>query len=331
MADKSNDKVVKPRLLVLSKMFYELTDEAHPMNTFEIIDYLSEHGVPANNKTLRSDLKLLKDMDIDIVTVPGRPNKYFLGARLFEMPEIKLLLDAVASSRFITKRKSKELSSKLISLTSGNQRKQLVRHMYTTGRVKPGNENIFYYIDLINNAIELKKKISFSIIEFDGRKKKTLRNDGEVYVISPYAMYWNDDFYYVVGWSDKRDKMVANRIDRMEDPQILDEKAVKKPKGFRLTDYSHKVFEMFDGEEVRVKIECRNDLMKYVIDRFGMKFETEPATDETTFCYVDVCLSPTFYGWVFGFKGGIKILEPEEAVRELKEMATRVLDAYGNH
>ena len=331
MADKSNDKVVKPRLLVLSKMFYELTDEAHPMNTFEIIDYLAEHGVPANNKTLRSDLKLLKDMDIDIVTVPGRPNKYFLGARLFEMPEIKLLLDAVASSRFITKRKSKELSSKLISLTSGNQRKQLVRHMYTTGRVKPGNENIFYYIDLINNAIELKKKISFSIIEFDGRKKKTLRNDGEVYVISPYAMYWNDDFYYVVGWSDKRDKMVANRIDRMEDPQILDEKAVKKPKGFRLTDYSHKVFEMFDGEEVRVKIECRNDLMKYVIDRFGMKFETEPATDETTFCYVDVCLSPTFYGWVFGFKGGIKILEPEEAVRELKEMATRVLDAYGNH
>ena len=327
MADKSNDKVVKPRLLVLSKMFYELTDEAHPMNTFEIIDYLTEHGVPANNKTLRSDLKLLKDMDIDIVTVSGRPNKYFLGARLFEIPEIKLLLDAVASSRFITKSKSKELSRKLTSLTSDHQSKQLIRHMYTTGRVKPGNENIFYYIDLINNAIELKKKISFNIIEFDGRKKKTLRNDGEVYVISPYAMYWNDDFYYVVGWSDKRERMMANRIDRMEDPQILDEKAVKKPKGFRLTDYSHKVFEMFDGEEVRVKLECRNDLMKYVIDRFGMKFETEPATDDTTYCYVDVCLSPTFYGWAFGFKGGIKILEPEEAVRELKEMAARVLDA----
>ena len=327
MADKSNDKVVKPRLLVLSKMFYELTDEAHPMNTFEIIDYLSEHGVPANNKTLRSDLKLLKDMDIDIVTVPGRPNKYFLGARLFEMPEIKLLLDAVASSRFITKRKSKELSSKLISLTSGNQRKQLVRHMYTTGRVKPGNENIFYYIDLINNAIELKKKISFSIIEFDGRKKKTLRNDGEVYVISPYAMYWNDDFYYVVGWSDKREKMVANRIDRMEDPRILDEKAVRKPKGFRLTDYSHKVFEMFDGDEVRVKLECRNDLMKYVIDRFGMKFETEPATDETTCCYVDVCLSPTFSGWVFGFGGNIKILEPEAAVEKIVEMSKKMISA----
>ena len=327
MADKSNDKVVKPRLLVLTKMFYELTDEAHPMTTFEIIDYLAEHGVPANNKTLRSDLKLLKDMDIDIVTVSGRPNKYFLGARLFEMPEIKLLLDAVASSRFITKSKSKELSRKLASLTSDYQRKQLIRHMYTPGRIKPGNENIFYYIDLINNAIELKKKIRFSIIEFDGRKKKTLRNDGEVYVISPYAMYWNDDFYYVVGWSDKRDKMVANRIDRMEEPQILDEKAVKKPKGFRLTDYSHKVFEMFDGEEVRVKLECRNDLMKYVIDRFGVKFETEPATDDTTYCYVDVCLSPTFYGWVFGFGGDIKILEPEVAVEKIVEMSKKMISA----
>ena len=327
MADKSNEKVVKPRLLVLSKMFYELTDEAHPMSTFEILDYLAENGVPANNKTLRSDLKLLKDMDIDIVTVSGRPNKYFLGARLFEMPEIKLLLDAVASSRFITKSKSKELSRKLTSLTSDHQRKQLIRHMYTTGRVKPGNENIFYYIDLINNAIELKKKISFRIIEFDGRKKKTNRNGGEVYVISPYAMYWNDDFYYVVGWSDKREKMVANRIDRMEDPQILDEKAIKKPKGFRLTDYSHKVFEMFDGEEVRVKLECRNDLMKYVIDRFGMKFETEPATEDTTYCYVDVCLSPTFYGWVFGFGGGIRILEPEAAVEKIVEMSKKMISA----
>ena len=325
MADKSNDKVVKPRLLVLSKMFYELTDEAHPMNTFEIIDYLSEHGVPANNKTLRSDLKLLKDMDIDIVTVSGRPNKYFLGARLFEMPEIKLLLDAVASSRFITKSKSKELSRKLASLTSDYQRKQLIRHMYTTGRIKPGNENIFYYIDLINNAIELKKKISFSIIEFDGRKKKTLRNDGEVYVISPYAMYWNDDFYYVVGWSDKRETMGAYRIDRMDEPKILDEKAVPKPKGFRVTDYSHKVFEMFEGEEVRVKLECRNNFIKYIIDRFGMKFKTEPATKETTYCYVDVCLSPTFYGWVFGFGGDIIIREPEAAVEEIVSMSKTLI------
>ena len=163
MADKSKENMVKARLLVLTKMFYELTDENHPMDTFEIIDYLVEHGVPANTKTLRSDIKLLKDQDLDIVTVTGRPNKYFLGERFFEIPEIKLLLDAVASSRFITKSKSKELSRKLTSLTSKHQRTQLTRHMYTTGRVKPGNENIFYYVDLINNAIERKNKMNFQI------------------------------------------------------------------------------------------------------------------------------------------------------------------------
>ena len=153
MSDKSKENMVKARLLVLTKMFYELTDENHPMDTFEIIDYLAEQGVPANTKTLRSDIKLLKDQDIDIVTISSKPNKYFLGARLFEIPEIKLLLDAVASSRFITKSKSKELSRKLTSLTSDHQRKQLNRHMYTTGRVKPGNENVFYYVDLINDLM----------------------------------------------------------------------------------------------------------------------------------------------------------------------------------
>ena len=325
MVDKDKQNMVKARLLVLTKMFYELTDENHPMDTFEIIDYLAENGVPANTKTLRSDIALLKELDIDIITVSGRPNKYFWGARLFEMPELKLLLDAVASSRFITKSKSRELSRKLTSMASENQRKQLSRHIYSTGRVKPGNENIFYYVDIINNAIELKRKISFNIIEFDGRKKKVLRHDGEVYVISPYAMYWNDDFYYVVGWSDKRDTMGAYRIDRMDDPQILNEKASKKPKGFRVTDYSHKVFEMFDGEEVRVKLECRNDYMKYVIDRFGMKFETEPATKETSYCYVDVCLSPTFYGWVFGFGGDIIIREPKAAAEEIVSMSRALI------
>ena len=120
--------------------------------------------------------------------------------------------------------------------------------------------------------------------------------------------------------------MAAYRIDRMEEPEIIDDKAVKKPKGFRLTDYSHKVFEMFAGEEMRVKLEVRNDLMKYIIDRFGMRFETEPVTEDTTYCYVDVCLSPTFYGWVFGFKGAVKIIEPDDAVTEYKKKAMKVLE-----
>lgn len=183
MAKRNNENMVKARLLVLTRMFQTLTDESNPMDTFQIIDYLAEHGVPANTKTLRSDIALLKEMDIDIVTVSGRPNKYFLGARLFEMPELKLLIDATQSSRFITRKKSTELIRKLTSLASVNQQKQLSRHVYSTWKIKPKNESIYYFVDLINTAIEKHRKISFNIIEYDGSKNEVLRGDGETYVI----------------------------------------------------------------------------------------------------------------------------------------------------
>ena len=147
----------------------------------------------------------------------------------------------------------------------------------------------------------------------------------EVYVISPYVMYWNEDFYYVVGWSDKHDNISAFRVDRMAEVTPLKDKAVKKPKDFNVSVYAHKIFEMYDGEEVRVKLECRNDLMKYVIDRFGESVETEPSNGETFFCYADVCLSPTFYGWVFGFGGDIRILEPEKATEDIVNMVNAII------
>jgi len=321
MTDKDKKNMVKARLLVLSKMFYEKTDEDHKMDTFEIINYLADMGVPANTKTLRSDINLLRQHGMDIVTTTGRPNKYFCASRLFDIPELKLLIDAVNSSRFITDKRSKALNRKLLSTVSDYQKKQMKRNVYTTEKIKPKNEKIFYVVDLINDAILAKQKISFRIAEYDGNKKKVERNDGEVYVISPYAMYWNEDFYYVVGWSDKHDNISAFRVDRMIEPTVLNDKAVPKPKDFNVSVYAHKVFEMYDGDEVRVKLECRNELMKYVIDRFGMSVETEPSNGGTFICYADVRLSPTFYGWVFGFKGGIKILEPEEAIKEIQDMA----------
>ena len=325
MADKEKKNMVKARLLVLSEMLNEKTDEDHVMDTFEIMDYLAENGVPANAKTLRSDLALLKERGMDIITIPGRPNKYYCGARLFDIPELKLLIDAVNSSRFITEKKSRVLNRKLLSIVSEYQRKSLKRSVYTAEKIKPKNEKIFYVVDIINDAIQAKRKISFCITEYDGNKNKTLRHDGEVYVISPYAMYWNDDFYYVVGWSDKRDKIQAYRVDRMHEPMILRDKAVRKPKDFKVTDYSHKVFEMFDGDEVRVKLECKNELMKYVIDRFGEDVETEPSNGETFICYADVRLSPTFYGWVFGFGGDVRILDPAEASKNMSVTAESFL------
>lgn len=242
MADKEKKNMVKARLLVLSEMFNEKTDENHVMDTFEIMDYLAENGVPANAKTLRSDLALLKEHGMDIITIPGRPNKYYCGARLFDIPELKLLIDAVNSSRFITEKKSRMLNRKLLSIVSEYQRKQLKRNVYTTEKIKPRDEKIFALIGCINDAINGKVKICFKMQEYEGNKKKGLCNDGEVYVISPYAMYWNGGSCYAVGWSDKHDNISSFRVDNMVEMTALKEKAVRKPKDFKISDYSHKIF-----------------------------------------------------------------------------------------
>mgnify|MGYP002857168616 CR=1 FL=1 len=175
MADRDKKNMVKARLLVLQDMFNEKTDEAHPMDTFEIIDYLAEMGVPANTKTLRSDIALLRERGMDIVTIISRPNKYFCGSRLFDTAELKLLIDAVNSSRFITDKRSKVLNRKLLSTVSEYQRKQMKRNVYTTEKIKPRNEKIFYVVDTINDAIQAKRKISFMIREYGGNKEPLLR------------------------------------------------------------------------------------------------------------------------------------------------------------
>ena len=298
---------MKRRMVLLWKLLYDQTDEEHPVTTYDIVDYMAEHGIKVSRKTIKPDVDLMVECGFDIVTVSGKPNRYFWGSRELQVPELKLLLDAVSSSRFLTKKKSDDI--------------------YTTNTVKPRNEAIYYTVDKINDAIEAKRRISFKIIEFDGKRRKTYRNDGETYIVSPYALYWNDDFYYVVGWSDKHMSVSAFRADRMDNLEILNEKAVKRPKGFRVSDYSHKVFEMFDGDEVVVTLQCKNYLMKYVIDRFGDKFSFEPGEDDTFTCEVEVCLSPTFYGWVFGFCGEIRILSPEEAVQSIVQMSESMIAA----
>ena len=318
---------MKRRMVLLWKLLYDQTDENHPVTTYDIVDYMAEHGIKVSRKTIKPDVDLMVECGFDIVTVSGKPNKYFWGSRELQVPELKLLLDAVSSSRFLTKKKSDELKNKLTGLASVHQRKQLSRHIYTTNVVKPRNETIYYIVDRINDAIEAKQKISFNIVEFDGRRRKTHRNDGEVYVVSPYALYWNDDFYYVVGWSDKHQDVSAFRTDRMDNLRIMAEKAEKRPKGFRISDYSHKVFEMFDGEEVNVTLQCKNHLMKYVVDRFGDKFKFESGENDTFLCEVEVCLSPTFYGWVFGFGGDIRIVSPLEAVQSIVQMSEKMIAA----
>lgn len=315
----------KSRLLVLYKFFYENTDEDHQVTYDDIFQYLEEHDVLANHMTVRDDIRLLMDLGYDIVRVPSRPVKYFMGQREMEAAEVKLLIDAVSSSRFITAKKSRDLAKKLGNLTSQYQRKDLKRNIYATHRAKTDNEEIYYTVDVVNTAINSKKKISFQYTEYTPKEGKVLRNDGEVYELSPYALFWNEDYYYVVGWSDKHQNVSVFRADRLYKPEILNVKAVKKPEGFDLDAYSNRIFEMYDGDPVKVKLECKNEFMKYIVDRFGTKLETEISKEGFFIVTIDVSLSPTFYSWIFQFTGGIRILSPEKAVNEIKNMASMII------
>lgn len=328
MPNTFKDKnAVKSRLIILAKMFYELTDEDHPMTGQEIMDYLKDHNVPANEKTLRGDIKLLQELGLDIVKVISRPNYYFWGERTFEMPELKLLIDAVSSSRFITQKKSKELGKKLSGLASEHQRKELRRNINATNRIKPSNETIYYTVDTVNEAITRRKRIEFRYSDVTPELDEVLRNNGEIYEISPYGLLWNQDYYYVVGWSNKHENVSVFRVDRMVGVSVTDEKAMKRPEGFKLDDYSKPIFDMFEGtEKTEVKLQVRNDLAKYIVDRFGNSLKTAIMDEDYFEVSIEVSLSPTFFAWVFQFAGGIRIIEPAEAVDEMKRMAESVIE-----
>ena len=324
---KKDKDTVKPRLLVLAKMFYEHTDEQHQWTNTQILQYLEDNNVPANEKTLRGDIRLLKELGYDIVSIISRPNRYYMKDREFSLPELKLLIDAVLSSRFITKSKSHDLGEKLAALASEHQKADLRRNVNATNRVKNSNESIYGMVDTVNEAINKHKRITFKYREYNGELKSILRNDGEEYELSPYALFWNEDFYYVIGWSDKHNNVSTFRVDRLVNPEITDKRAAKKPDDFDLDDYSRQIFEMYDGSQTDVKLEVRDDLAKYLVDRYGDELKTTPSTIDGYFqVTVKAALSPTFYAWVFQFAGGIRILSPAKAVNEIVEMAKTLVE-----
>lgn len=317
MSGKANKK----RLLTILEYLYKNTDEENPTNTTRLIDFLSEKEVEGDRKTIADDIEALVDMGYDIVSIKSSPNKYFWGQRAFEIPELKLLIDAVCSSRFITDKKSKELTKKITLLAGANQSLQLKRHIIATGRAKTENQNIYYLVDEITTAINEKKQISFQYSEYNVMKEKILRHDGEVYVISPYMLYWNEDYYYVVGYSEKRSKVVSFRVDRMVDTKMISADAVFQPADFNPNDYADRIFCMFNSSEQEVvELECQNELMKYIIDRYGLEVKTSVKTENTFAAWIPVNLSPVFYSWVFQFGGKVKIISPKIAVNEYRKM-----------
>lgn len=323
MSEYKNKNTTKKSILYILQLLYKKTDEEHQVSTTDIMEYLNEEGITINRRTLSNDIEFLIEMGYDIVVVKSSPNRYFWGDREFEIPELRMLVDAVSSSRFITAKKSVELIDKLVTLAGDARAAEARKHIATSRRAKTDNREIYYIVDAITRAIRKKRKISFRYTEYDVHKEKVLRNNGEVYVCSPYVLYCNEDFYYVVGFGHKRRCIVSFRVDRLSNLEILEEPAVTEPENFDINDYANKIFKMFDGEEVVVELECENSLIKYIIDRYGMDFETEVKTPRTFIARIPVTLSPTFFSWVFQFSGGMMVRGPELAVEKYKEMLDR--------
>ena len=276
-------------------------------------------------QTVYGDLQDLIAAGIDVVVIKSTQNQYFIGARLFEYPELKMLTDAVASSKVISADKTNELIKKFCRLTSESEAEKLQRLAAISSRIKPHNEKVYYIIDGIQNAILESHQIQFQYYEYTPQKARILKHDGYFYKLDPYALEWKNDHYYLIGYSHKHHGMAHFRVDRLAGVEILETTYIPHPE-FDVADYTNKMIDMFAADRtVCVELLCENRFMKTIVDDYGETATTYPYDSNHFVVKVEVNPSGTFYGWVFKFMGGIKIIAPQECVEEMARVAHEFL------
>ncbi|MBE7045850.1 MAG: WYL domain-containing protein [Ruminococcaceae bacterium] len=330
MPKESNQKL---KMLYLLKILSENTDETHHMGMNEIIDKLALNGIKAERKSIYSDIEELKFFGVDIICEKNKTFGYYIGSRDFELPELKLLVDSVQCSKFITEKKSLELIHKLEALTSRHNANKLQRQVYVADRVKNLSEIIYYNVDSLHEAIYDGYKIAFKYYEYSPDKERVLRNNGDDYVVSPYSLTYSDDNYYLICHYPKHEGGLSHfRVDKMADIRILKEKCedvrTVTDEDFNLGEYSKKIFSMYAGKTQTVQILCHNSVINPVIDRFGENVMVRKEDDEHFIVTAKIFASPTFFAWVFTFGDRMKIISPTDTVDRFKEMIKGVYNNY---
>lgn len=302
----------KEKILFLMKLFYEETDAVHPLSRKQLEEKLMEYGIQTERKSLYNDIETLKKFGMDIAYKKERPEGYYLTSHKFELAELKLLVDAVQSSRFITERKSNSLIRKIESMTSRYEAKQLQRQVVVADRIKAMNESIYYNVDKIHAAIALNQQILFRYFEWTTEKTTRLKKGGNPYQVSPWALTWDDENYYLIGFDVDAGILKHFRVDKMLDIEMLEEPRVGKEEfgRFDLAHYTKKTFGMFGGEEETLRIRFHNKYIGVVIDRFGKDVSVRPDVEDCFAARVDVAVSEQFFGWLTGLGKGVKILSP---------------------
>jgi len=312
----------KLKPLYLARVLLEQTDEKNVMSTTDIVKALAAYDIPVERKSLYDDFEALRHYGLDIELKRGRNSGYYIASRDFELPELKLLVDAVQSSKLITEKKSRELIKKLSKLTNTAQAKQLNRQVHIQGRAKALNESVYYTIDTIHEAINTGKKISFKYFGYDVTKNRVYKGSEKAYVRTPVAMCWNNDNYYLVTYAPQFENPYATyRVDRMTDVKVLDEKADKcNKKEFNLNEYLKENFGMFSGEKVKAKIAFDESLVSVVLDHFGADIHLHKHKENMFYIKADVSATPVFLSWIFLFGNQAEILEPESLRESMNDM-----------
>ena len=327
MATSSNQQT---KLLYVMRMLLENTDENHVLSMNEILSKLAANGIEAERKSIYDDIEVLNNFGMDIVCRRERPAGYYVASREFELPELKLLVDAVQSSKFITTRKSTELIKKLEKLSSNNQAKQLQRQVVVSNRIKTMNESIYYTVDDLHQAISSNKKITFQYCEWSAEKKLVPKKSGQLYNISPYVLNWDDENYYLIGYDNKDKKEKYYRVDKIRNIKILDEAREGKElfDNFNSAEFSKKTFGMFDGRETDITLEYKEKLVGVILDRFGTDIPVREVKEGILKSRVKVNVSSQFFGWLTGLGDGISIKAPEDVAKEYKKYLKNILKNY---
>ena len=330
MAKDANQKL---KILYLMKIFLEKTDETHSITMPEIIAALKLQGISAERKSIYSDIESLRTYGLDIVgEAEGKTYYYRLVNRTFELAELKLLVDSVQSSKFVTEKKSNELIKKIEALGSRYEASQLQRQVYTSGRIKTVNENIYYNVDILHAAINDNSKIKFHYFQWNVNKEMELRRNGAYYCVSPWGLSWDDENYYLVAYDSEAEKIKHYRVDKMLRIGVTGEPREGKElfEKFDMAAYAKKMFGMFDGDEESVKIECHNQLAGVIIDRFGKDVRMMKSDAEHFVATVKVAVSKQFFAWVMALGNDAKIIGPDYVVAQVKEEVARLNKLYGD-
>lgn len=325
MSQKNWQKI---KLVKLLELLRQESDEQHPLSTNQICDYMLSIDIPCDRRVVSHDVGLLNEMGIEVLeTWAGKSKAYYIEDRSFSVPELKILIDAVQAASFITDKKSEELIDKLAHLGGTHRAEILKSNLVCFNTRKHSNEHIYYNVDALETAIQRQKKVIFRYFDIDIDREKVYRRDGHHYVVEPVALVYNEDNYYAVVYSSRHDNTANYRIDRMDSVEVIDEDISDKAVELRgqVAEYTGQAIKMYGGEPKTVALEFEKNLTGAVYDRFGEGVNMMTSVEDRNIATVKVQLSPTFWGWLFQFGKQMRVISPDEVVKEYKARLEEVL------